>query len=144
MKLLYITNGINGSGGLERVLAVKASYLADTLGYDVHVLTLNEGHQQPFYKFSANIKFHDIKVVGNPFKYFLSYRAGIRKTLKTIQPHIISVCDDGLKGMLYPILFGKKIPVIYERHASLNLNFITKKKIALFLLKLKVTFKKVL
>ncbi len=33
MKLLYITNGINGSGGLERVLSIKASYLADELGY---------------------------------------------------------------------------------------------------------------
>ena len=28
MKLLYITNGIKGSGGLERVLAIKASYLS--------------------------------------------------------------------------------------------------------------------
>lgn len=37
MKLLYITNGINGSGGLERVLSIKASYLADNLDYEVAI-----------------------------------------------------------------------------------------------------------
>ena len=74
MKLLYITNAINGSGGLERVLAVKASYLADKLGYKVHILTLNKGAQQPFYEFSNNITFHYIKVQGNVINYFLSYK----------------------------------------------------------------------
>tara|TARA_B110000211_G_C14039275_1_gene536022 strand:+ start:1430 stop:1558 length:129 start_codon:yes stop_codon:yes gene_type:complete len=42
MKLLYITNGIKGSGGLERVLAIKASYLDDK----VHILTLNDGNNE--------------------------------------------------------------------------------------------------
>ena len=46
MKLLYITNGIKGSGGLERVLAVKASYLADKF----HILALNDGNNEQFYK----------------------------------------------------------------------------------------------
>ncbi|GGK60447.1 MULTISPECIES: glycosyltransferase family 4 protein [Flavobacteriaceae] len=118
MKILYITNGINGSGGLERVLAVKASYLADILGYEVAILTLNNGHNQPFYKFSTKIKLHDIKVVGNLFNYILSYRKGIKKVLKNIKPNVISVCDDGFKGLLFPVLFGKSIPVIYERHVS--------------------------
>jgi hypothetical protein len=53
MKLLYITNGINGAGGLERVLAVKASYLSDQLGYEVHILSLNEPQPKPFYAFSS-------------------------------------------------------------------------------------------
>ena len=118
MKLLYITNAINGSGGLERVLAVKASYLADKLGYKVHILTLNKGAQQPFYEFSNNITFHDIKVQGNVINYFLSYKKGIKKVLKSINPAIISVCDDGLKGLLFPVFFGTKIPIIYERHVS--------------------------
>ena len=49
MKLLYITNGINGSGGLERVLSIKTSYLADKLNYDVHILTLNDGDKNIFF-----------------------------------------------------------------------------------------------
>jgi len=118
MKLLYITNGINEAGGLERVLAVKASYLTDILNYEIHILTLNNSYQNPFYNFSTKINFHDIKVNGNLVKYFLNYKKGIQKVIKTIQPNVISVCDDGLKGILFPIIFGKNIPVIYERHVS--------------------------
>lgn len=123
MKLLYITNGINGSGGLERVLSVKASYLADNLDYEVHILTLNNGGKNLFYEFNNKIKIHDINVEGNPVKYFLSYKKGIKKTLEAIKPSVISVCDDGLKGMLFPLIFGKKIPVVYERHAAKDFNF---------------------
>jgi glycosyltransferase involved in cell wall biosynthesis len=118
MKLLYITNGSSGSGGLERVLAVKASYLVDKLNYEVHILTLNDGDNDQFYEFNTNITFHDIKVEGNPFNYFVKYRNGIRNLIRTIKPDVISVCDDGLKGMLFPLIFGKSIPCIYERHVS--------------------------
>jgi hypothetical protein len=40
MKLLYITNSVHGSGGLERLLAVKANYLAEKLNYEVTILIL--------------------------------------------------------------------------------------------------------
>jgi len=123
MKLLYITNAIHGSGGLERVLSVKASYLAEHFEYNIHILTLNSRHNQPFYKFNSSIIFHDVEVGGNPFSYLLKYKKGIRKVIKEINPDVISVCDDGLKGLLFPIFFGKKIPVIYERHVSKQIEF---------------------
>ena len=138
MKLLYITNGINGSGGLERVLAVKASYLADTLGYEVHILTLNNGDKKPFYEFSQAIKFHDIKVGGNPITYFLSYKKGIKNVLQSVNPDTISVCDDGLKGLLFPVFFGTKTPVIYERHVSKQIEIKTEHGSFIQKLKLKL------
>ncbi len=119
IKLLYLTNGINGSGGLERVLSVKASYLADKLDYEVHILTLNDGDKNSFFSFSTKIVLHDIKVSGSkPINYFLSYKKGIQKVLDTVKPDVISVCDDGMKGVMFPLIFGKNIPVIYERHVS--------------------------
>jgi len=118
MKLLYITNGINGSGGLERVLSVKASYLADTLGYEVHIMTLNDSNTNLFYEFSPSIQLHDIKVYGNPIRYVLNYLSGIKKVIKQINPDVILVCDDGLKAFFLPLLLGKKRPLIYERHVS--------------------------
>lgn len=123
MKLLYITNGINGAGGLERVLAVKASYLADQLGYEVHILSLNEPQPHPFYTFSDKIHFHSCEVKGNPLQYIFSYVKGIKNTVSIIKPDVISVCDDGLKGFFVPLFLGKKVPIIYERHASVQLNF---------------------
>lgn len=121
-KLLYITNGVHGSGGLERVLSIKASYLAEHYNYDVTILCLN-GLKEPFYRFSSKIKFVSINVSGNPLAYFLNYKRGIINIIKTVKPDIISVCDDGLKGFLLPQILNNNIPIIYERHASVSLNF---------------------
>jgi len=119
MKLLYITNAINGSGGLERVLATKASYFADVSNYDVHVLVLNNGAEYPFFEFSAKINFHNVSVLGNPISYIQQYVRGIKDVVSKVNPDIVLVCDDGLKAFFLPKIlkqFGK--PIIYERHVS--------------------------
>src|SRR5690606_19368974 len=118
MTLLYITYGINGPGGLERVLSIKASLLAEEYGYEVHILVINDAHLNPFYEFSPKIKFHSIKVGGNPINYFNSYKKGIQEKVDQIQPHIISVCDDGLKGFFLPRFIKTHAKWIYERHVS--------------------------
>jgi len=119
-KLLYITNNINGPGGLERVLSIKASYLADHLDYEIHILTLNQKEVHPFYDFSNKIVYHDISVGGNFVSYFLQYSKKIRAIVKNIKPDVIAVCDDGLKGFFVPLILGKLCPMIYERHVSRN------------------------
>lgn len=118
IKLLYITNGINGAGGLERVLSVKASYLAEHYDYEVTILSLNDNDNDPFYTFSDKIKMLSIPVAGNPINYILSYKKGIQETVKQLKPDVIAVCDDGLKGFFIPQLLKTKIPIIYERHVS--------------------------
>jgi len=132
MKILYITNGITGIGGLERVLSIKASYLADNYGYEVHILTLNEKDKRPFYAFSPQIRFHSISYTG-----FFSYLSGLRKAVNEIQPNVISVCDDGLKGFFVPLFLAKPCPMIYERHVSKLIS--SKDKIFFDKLKLQIT-----
>src|SRR5690606_20172459 len=121
MKLLYITNGITGPGGLERVLSVKASMLAQDFGYEVHILSLNERGREPFFAFSDRIIFHSVDVSGNPVTYFLGYKKGIQGIVSKTKPDIILVCDDGLKGFFLPRLLHANVPVIYERHVSKNI-----------------------
>ncbi len=118
MKLLYITNGITGAGGLERVLAVKASVLAERFGYEVHILSLNEEGKEPFFEFSPKIIRHSIAIGGHPLKYIQAYNNGIRQKVTDIKPDVISVCDDGLKGFFIPKIVDTTIPVVYERHVS--------------------------
>lgn len=118
IRLLYITNGINGAGGLERVLALKASYLAEHYNYDVTILSLNKNHVNPFYTFSPKINMLSIDVNGNPIQYFKSYKKGIQRIVDVVQPNIISVCDDGLKGFFIPTIIKTKAKLIYERHVS--------------------------
>ncbi|SFC21143.1 Glycosyltransferase involved in cell wall bisynthesis [Flagellimonas taeanensis] len=121
MKLLYLTNQISGPGGLERVLSIKASYLCDQLGHEVHIITLNDKHDSIFFKFSPNIKLHNIHLKSSPIAYAHGYLQGIRKIIAEVNPDIILVCDDGLKGMLLPRLMGKTKPMVYERHVSKNI-----------------------
>jgi len=119
MKLLYITNRVDGSGGLERVLSIKASFLADKLGYEVHILTLNQPVQEKlFYEFSKKIVFHNIDTRKTSIKYIKDFVFGIKKSVKQISPNIICVCDDGLKGFFIPKIINNSCPIIYERHVS--------------------------
>lgn len=121
IKLLYITNSISGAGGLERVLSVKTSLLAEQ-NYDVHLLSLNDMGKETFFPFSEKITKHSFTVGGNPLRYSIAYVKGIRSKVREIKPDIVSVCDDGLKGFFVPLILSKKTPVIYERHASILLN----------------------
>ena len=123
IRLLYITNGLSGSGGLERVLSLKASYLADRYNYKVHIITLNEHHKKPFYNVSSRVAIHNLSVESGFFSYLYQYFSGIRKKIRMIKPDVISVCDDGMKGFLVPVFLRKRYPVVYERHAAVNLNF---------------------
>lgn len=117
--LLYITNAIDGSGGLERVLSVKTKVLAEDYGYDIHVVTLNQKSKTDlFFPFSEKIIQHNLEVSGNPFQYISKYISGIKKVVSEIKPNIILVCDDGLKAFFLPKILGTKIPIIYERHVS--------------------------
>ena len=118
MKLLYITNGICGAGGLERVLSIKTSLLIDKYHYDITIVTLNEENKEPFFTFNAKINRVNINVRFNTIFYLFQYINDIRKAVKNIQPDIIIVCDDGLKGFFLPLLLRNKFPMIYERHVS--------------------------
>ena len=121
MKLLYITNGITGAGGLERVLSIKASSLAEDFDYKVHLISLNESTKKPFFFFSEKIKFYSIEVSGNPIQYFLKYKKKIQKIVNQVEPDIIFVCDDALKGFLLPQIINTNARWIHESHASILL-----------------------
>jgi len=118
IRILYITNGINGAAGLERVLSIKASLLADEYGYNVHIAVLNRAGENPFYHFSEKINVHSVPVSGNPLKYLKMYIDGMRELVASVKPDIISVCDDGLKGFFLPLILRKPCRMIYERHVS--------------------------
>ena len=84
-----------------------------------------------FYEFSELLHYHDVSTKGNPINYIWKYWNGIRKIIKILQPDIISVCDDGLKGLLFPLIFRTENPVVYERHTVKQI-FRDKKKNTFF------------
>ena len=55
MKILYLTNGIAGSGGLEKVLSIKTDFLVNKFQYDVTIISLDDSTIIPFYNFNTNV-----------------------------------------------------------------------------------------
>lgn len=141
MRILYITNQISGAAGLERVLSIKASYLADKMNYDVHIVTLNQGDNPLFFNFSDKITLHDISLGGNFFQYIKQYSLGLQNIVNNIRPDVISVCDDGLKAFFLPIVLRKPCPMIYERHVSKRIEVKTDSERFLDKIKSKIIFK---
>ena len=121
-KILYITNGISGSGGLERVVTLKASYFAEHYGYNVHIITLNDGDKTPFYPLNDKVKIINITTPSNILQFYRDYYIGVRNFINKINPDVIFVADDGLKGVLFPLIFKPKCKVVYERHTTKSIH----------------------
>lgn len=123
MRILYLVNGIRGSGGLERVLTQKSSYLAEEYGHSIRILVLNEAPGRPFYPISPAVGIGHFSATGGGFGYLKSYLYGVRQALAEFQPDVLVVCDDGMKAVLLPALLGwPRPPMVYERHASIRLS----------------------
>lgn len=61
-KIVYLTPALYIAGGVERVLTIKANYLAEQLGYDVTII-LTEGKGKPLaYPLSNKIKVINLNV----------------------------------------------------------------------------------
>jgi glycosyltransferase involved in cell wall biosynthesis len=118
MKLLYIVSKINNAGGVARVFSIKLNYLIENFGYEVHVLTQNEGNFPLFYSFHKKIVFHDMILEGSVFSFFNSYRRSLKTNIENIKPDIIIVSDNGLKAYLIPFILSNKIPIVFECHGS--------------------------
>lgn len=118
MKILYIVPKINNEGGVARVLSVKANYLVEKFGYEVHILTQNRGNTPLFYSFKEKIVLHDMVLRGNKISFFFQYIKALKQELHSINPDIIIVCDNGLKGYTIPSILNTNVPIIFECHGS--------------------------
>ena len=140
MKILYITPKINNEGGVARVLSLKANYLVENFGCEVHILTQNEGNKPLFFSFNKKIVLHDMLLKGNLISFFLQYIKALNETVNAIKPDVIIVSDNGLKAYCIPFILKTKTPIIFECHGS---KFIEEKELTqyFFRTKIKLFFK---
>lgn len=62
MKIVYCIPSTYNSGGMERVLSVKANYLVEQFGYEVCIITTSQNHRSSFYEYSDKITFYDLSI----------------------------------------------------------------------------------
>ena len=127
MTILYVTDAFAVWGGMERVLADKLNYLAVHAGYEICLLTLNQGMHHLSYELHPEVKhidlgvrmhqqyqFRGIKRLLIRNKLYRILRKRISEVLEAIRPDII-IC---VKLDFVSVLLELKgaIPLVVESH----------------------------
>ena len=102
MKIFYYLPSLYTSGGLERIIMLKANYFADHLGHDITILTSEQKGRLPYYKLSGKVKLIDLgividtrykrfsfrKLTSYPFKYY-RFKKRFSAVLYQYRPDIV-------------------------------------------------------
>ena len=83
MRLLYICDALAVFGGLERVLIEKANWLAQQEGYEVCLLTVNQGDHPVSFPLYSGVRFEDLNIQFHQ-QYHLSF---LRRLVRNRQLH---------------------------------------------------------
>ncbi len=102
IQLVYIADDLYSPGGMQRVLTLKANYLADVLGYDVTILLTEEKDIPLYYPLSERVKiinfdlnfyrmYNRSSLTVKLIKYRIylhKYKKLVERTLKELRPDI--------------------------------------------------------
>lgn len=62
MRIVYCIPSVFNSGGMERILSIKANYLVNIFNYEVIIITTDQKRRDTFFDFSPKIKFIDLDI----------------------------------------------------------------------------------
>ena len=126
MNIVFIIDQVYLHGGIERVLSIKANYLAQQLDNKISIMTSEQRNKVPCYNFDDAIIFQDLRV--NYFRdksYFhplnllkaIKHLISLRKVINQISPDILVVCSHSTDTHFVPFI-NRTIPKIKEFHYS--------------------------
>lgn len=70
MRIAYCIPALYASGGMERVLSLKANFFATLPGYEVHIIITDGKGQKPYFPLDSSIKVHQLEI---DFELMYSY-----------------------------------------------------------------------
>ena len=127
MRLIYVTDAFAVWGGMERVLADKMNILARQYGWEVTLLTTNQGEHKLTYGLNPNVRHVDMGIRLHQEYQFRGFRKllkrrelkqilknRLKRAIENLNPDVI-VC---VKLDFVPVLVDLKgdIPLIVESH----------------------------
>ena len=129
MKILYVSDALAIWGGLERILVEKINLLAEMYGYNMYVITANQGqHPLPF-SFNNNVDYRDLKIQFHKQYFFKGLKRmklknrlnrlfvrRLREQIDEIQPDVIVSARSELMAAI--IKSNENIPLVFESHVS--------------------------
>lgn len=122
MRIAYCIHALNLSGGIERVLTTKANYLADVLGYEIHIITARQKGRKDFFPLSEKVLRHDLDA--NDRMFIFKYRRRLDSMLSEIRPDItVSVCDNSLYAVTKCADGSKKLGEFHFSHEKFLMKY---------------------
>lgn len=115
MKIVYITNDAFGQGGVARMLSVKTAVLTQKYGHQVVVIS-SSFFDTTFYTFDPSVSIKPLPFSPKLGVESLFYFKKLKKEIKLLNPDIVVICDNGIKGYLMCFL-DINVPVVFECHA---------------------------
>ena len=131
MKIIYITDALAIWGGMERIIVEKVDELTKRYGYEMFLITTNQGdHPIPF-PLHPLVAYHDLDIC-----FYKQYQfSGIRRLLKKlelkrlfhqrmieqisqIKPDLIVCCRADMAEEVAKV--KGNIPLVFESHTSRN------------------------
>lgn len=140
MKVLYVFHSLAIWGGIERILVDKMNHLKTDFGYDVGILTTDQGSHAIPYQLTDGIYVKDLGI-----SFHLQYKhKGLRKLweriklahrcelrmkeqIETFQPDVIVCVATSMADIAIKV--SGKIPVVVESHSDFNHTFFGQKLI---------------
>lgn len=126
---MYINDAIAIWGGLERILVEKANYLADVYGYNINIVTTNQGGHPVPYTLSPQVVFHNLDIMFHHqylhtgirrlymrLKKEILFKKKLKEYIETIKPDIIVTLR--MDYLYYLVKVNNSIPLVVESHFS--------------------------
>lgn len=128
MKLMYCIRGLFNSGGMERIITQKINYLNEKYGYEIYVVTTEQGNKEKFFYLNQEIKHIDLGInyLNDSKKNFFKripiflykqkkHQKKLKKILNEVKPDILLSLGDEDRNFLYK-LKNFKIKIVKEQH----------------------------
>lgn len=129
MRIVYVNDALAIWGGLERILIEKANELAERYGYDIFILTANQGnHPIPFplcpkvmhidlkIQFHKQYQYHGIRRLFKKIELNRMFVQRLREQINEIRADVIVCLRPELASAVSKV--KGDIPFVFESHTS--------------------------
>lgn len=125
MRIVFIIDQVYLHGGIERVLSIKANFLAKK-GNDIFIITTEQKDKQPCYNFNSKINFKDLQTNYRRNKSYFhplnllklpQHIYTLSRTIANIKPDVVVVCSHSTGTFFIPFI-NQNIPKVKEFHFS--------------------------
>lgn len=122
MRIAYCIHSLHLFGGVERVLALKADYLARVCGHEVHIITANLKGRKPRFVPDPSIRLTDLGVNENLFPR--RYARRLDAELRRIRPDItVSVGGRGMEVLSRCTDGSRKVAEYHFSHEKFRMKY---------------------